>query len=271
MKRLVFVLLLFFPFINAFAMVVDKNTIEVGINDVEDIKLYMDVKEEVREVSFSLVFSNNDIRAEFVPNDGYALQHTGGVSYKISFDKNVTGKVLLGVVRVTTNDNTGNGNISIYNGSSISNNGNVSLDNQIINVHVSDNKVIDKKNLISRIESKIVRIDLKKDIYNYDISISDDISELDLKPVSDDENVIFDISEQDVSKIKDNKIVIKAKLDDYEEEYVINVKIDNKKVEIDDSDFVPDNSYKKKWIFISIGLCIMFFISLVWVKMSNRV
>ena len=144
------------------------------------------------------------------------------------------------------------------------------MNSQLINVYVKeeDNIQIDK-NMLKSIDSKLVKIDLKKDIFEYDITLDSSIEELDLKPVAINDDVEIDITTQKIKDIKNNKILITTKLNDIEQVYTINilVKEDNKikkdEIIIDKTTFVADDSYKSKWLVIIIALIVIFMMSLI--------
>ena len=99
---------------------------------------------------------------------------------------------------------------------------------------------------------------------------AEDIKELDLKPVAKDKNTTIDISNQKIEDLEDNKITIKASLDNSNEEYIINVKV-NKKVQIDSSkETKTDTSYKGKWLILIIVLSLGLVVSIMLAKKSRK-
>ena len=118
-------------------------------------------------------------------------------------------------------------------------------------------------NLLSSIESSIVNIILKPNEYNYSVTIDKDIEELDLKGIAKTPDTEVTVSTQKISELEDNKITIKAKTSDAEQNYIIkvNIKEDNITTEVK-----KDNSYKVKWIALSVLLIISLGISIVLFK-----
>ena len=90
---------------------------------------------------------------------------------------------------------------------------------------------------------------------------------MDLKPVAKDKDTKVEISSQKIDEIKDNKIVITASNGDIKQEYII--KLSEKEdivVTIDKDKFKEDNSYKGKWIGVSIVLVVILMVGFVLTK-----
>lgn len=251
------------------ALSLEKNSIKIKDNSSEKIQLYANSEETLSEVDFSLIYSSYDVVGEFEVNPLYKSA-LNGVKYSVKFDSVKTGKILLGSVKVTSNNTNTTGSIILNNAIGITNNGKeVPLNSQKIDVVVS----ADSRNmLLKSIDSNIVKINLKDNEYKYDVTISDKVSDLDLKPVPYDENCKISISSQKISQISDGKIIIKASLDDVEEEYIINLNVDKKEkneIKVDDSEFVADDSYKEKWLFIMVGIFFLLLIDLIIMKFKK--
>lgn len=280
-RSLLLVVLLLVPFIKVEALSVSKNDIVIAKGNSEKIELYANVSDSVKEVSFSLVYSTYDITANFTADTKFSNVSLDGVKYTIHFDKNETGKILLGTVDITVSKTSmdTSGTINIHNASAVSDDGkSITLNNQNINVKVGTQEDVDSHQsdssgtmLLDRIESKIVKIDLKKDVFEYDVVIDDDIDELDLKPIASDKECDIDITTQKISELEDDRITITAKRGSVTEKYIIHVKINDKKnIEIDKGEFVEDKSYKKKWLVIIIGLNAILLFSLVFIKIKRN-
>ena len=150
----------------------------------------------------------------------------------------------------------------------------VNLNNQSINVKVGtpveEPKEEPKSALLTKIESKIVNIELKENTYEYTVDIDSKVEELDLKGIAEDSDATVEITTQKIKELKDNKIIITVKNGDAEKKYTINIVIkEDKKVKkdneitIDNSKFEENKGYKGKWIFISIILIIILMVNLV--------
>ena len=111
------------------------------------------------------------------------------------------------------------------------------------------------KNVLKEIKSDLVKINIQKDIFEYTITINNDIEKLDLEPVAINKSYKVEISNQEIATLEDNKINITI-IDDKGNkiDYIIKVNIlkDISDVEIDDSDFKEKNTYKGEWIVLVI-------------------
>ena len=111
------------------------------------------------------------------------------------------------------------------------------------------------KNVLKEIKSDLIKINIQKDIFEYTITINNDIEKLDLEPVAINESYKVEISNQEIATLEDNKINITITDDKGNKiDYIIKVNIlkDISDVEIDDSDFKEKNTYKGKWIILVI-------------------
>lgn len=263
------------------ALSVDKNNLTIKKSGNETIALYAEVENEITEVSFNLIYTTYDIPAYFNVEAGLSDQ-TSGTKHKVTFPEAVTGKVRLGTVRinVVNNPQVNAGTINIHTATALTTSGeNIILNTQMINVNIDKTQTIteepantsennkkdeEKNNLLDRIESKIVKIELKKDIYEYAINIKEDIEELDLKPIAKDEKYKVEITTQKTSELVDNQITITVKDGDLTEEYKIKVNIlkDAVEAEIDETEFESTYKYKGKWITLTVILTVGLFIGL---------
>ena len=274
MKKLVnitILCLLFLLFTNkTYALSVSNNNITIDRGGNEKVELYANSDTEITRVEFTLVYSTYDVPANFFVNSGFSDATPNGIRHNISFGEGKSGKILLGSISIhSAKGYTANGDV-------------VNMDNQNINVTIGtpqnnqeevkeepkkeEVKEIDN-NLIDKIESKLVKIELKKDVFEYTIEIDKDIEELDLNVIPKDENTKIEISSQKIEEIKDNKIIITASNGDIKQEYIINLKDkDEVKVTIDNSEFKESNSYKSKWIVVSIVFIVLLMIGFVLTK-----
>lgn len=277
-KILTVLLLMILLPINVYALDIDnKNelTIESGKN--ETINLTTNVDYEVKEIKFTLVYTTYDIPAYFNVASGLTDSNPNGIVHKISFNEPVSGEIDLGTisVKVVNYPTVNNGTITLHSASATTTDGEViTLKSQTINVNigtkqekVEEVKKVEVKNMLDKIESDIVKINIKDDVYEYTVKIKDSIKELDLKPIPKDSNYKVEISNQKIDEIKDNKITIKVSNEDVSEEYIINIKqIKSEEVKIDKEESNTEYKYKSKWVVMIIILSVVLFIGIVLMK-----
>jgi len=293
MKRIIlalFMLLMVGLPLRVNALSVSKNDLTINKGNEQIIDLYAEVDTEITEVNFSLVYTSYDVPAYFNIASGLRDEAVG-IKHRIVFSVPVTGKIKLGTIRIEVVDNPKitAGAVNIHTASAVTSDGeNINLNTQMINVTI--NKEInttteeeqvtttetepDKKenddidvNLLSKIESEIVNIEIKKDVFEYTVKVKEDVNELDLKPVTASEGCEVEISSQKLSELVDNQIVIKVKDGEKIEEYKIKVKIDEAvETEIDEAEFESSYSYKGKWIFLIVIFGIVLFAGLLLIK-----
>ena len=236
--------------------------------------MYANSDTSLKSVDFNLVYSTYDITGEFIVNSKYKDTPSNGTKHTVTFDKEETGKILLGTIRIKSNDKETNGSINLNNAIGITNtNREIGLNSQLINIKVDAQNANKDNRLLKSINSNIVKIELEDKVYEYTVDISDKIQVLDLVPVAYNSECKIDISSQKLKEINDNKIVIKASLDNKEEEYIINLNI-KKTIEEEEKEenetFIPDNSYKKKWIIILIGLIALLIVDMVFMMFKKN-
>lgn len=268
--NLLFLLLIVVLPLKVKALSIDKNNLTIKKSSNETIALYAEVDTEITEVNFNLVYTTYDIPAYFNVEAGLSDQ-ASGTKHKITFPEPVTGKIRLGTIRVNVvnNPQVSAGTVNIHTATALTKDGiNKILTTQIINVTVDKTQEItetpvinaeESTNLLEKIESKLVNINLKENIYEYNINIQEGIEELDLQPIARDEKYKVDISTQKISELVDNQIIITVTKDeDNIEEYKIKVNV-IKNIEIDEEEFESNYKYKGKWvILISIFLIVLF-------------
>lgn len=286
----IFILLISINKVNALSVSKNNLTIEKGGSD--SVELYANTDKEVTAVDFTLVYTTYDVPANFIVNNSYTDGNPDGITHRITFPEATSGKILLGTININVKSypNDRAGTINIHSAKATTSEGEtISLDAQNINVTIGTpepSPVVEQKeepkveepkeepkqeetnkNLLDKIESNIVKIKLKKDVFEYSISIDPELTELDLKPVAKDEDTNIDITTQKISEIEDNKITITATKGDIKQEYIINIK--NKKdtnIEVDTTEFKGNTNYKGKWIIVSIVLIVILMISLLSTK-----
>lgn len=283
MKKLILVLIILsiilIPFETS-ALSVDKNNLSIEKNSSEAISLYAKVDSQVTGIEFNLIFTTYDIPASFYVDSGLTDTNPSGVYHKIIFPNPTSGEIKLGEILISVVDNpkANTGGINIHSAKAIATNGEViNLNSQAINVKIGeqdeimdpiDEKPVKNSNLLDRIESEIVQIKLKDDLYEYKVNINEDIEELDLNPVAKDEKYKVEVTTQKISELKDNQIIIKVKDSDITEEYKINVNIlkNNKVIDIDKGKFKSTYKYREKWIALIIILSAMLYVGFLLVK-----
>ncbi len=305
MKKVInyFILIIIFLLVfscNVKALSVSKNeiTIEKGSNDT--VELYANVEANVTSVSFDMIFTTYDVPASFYVTAGMTDSNPDGTNHVITFNEAKTGSILLGTINISVKDTAvvTAGTVGLSKGVATDVDGNtINLNMQNITVKVgtpvvdntSEEPIVEEpkeeekkeeskkeeevkkeidKNMLDKIESKIVKINLRKNVFEYTVSVSEKVEELDLKPIAKDEDSKIEISTQIIKEIKDNKITISVTNGDVKQDYIINIKIKKaiKEVTIDNSEFVENSNYKSKWIIIIITLVIIFLASILLTK-----
>lgn len=279
-KRVLFFIFFFFSFINVYALSLETNEIYIEKSSSKDVKLYVNTDKEIKAVGFSLVFSSYDYPVQFVALDEYKEETPDAMTHELYFNENKTGKIELGVIRCesVSSPKKKSGTVNINNAvAQLSNGKIININSQELVIKLADKETIEKKeeeqkpkyNLLSGIESSIVKINITDNVYEYKILVPDDIEELDLKPVPINETYKVEIGSQKISDIKDNKLIIKVTSDKNEiQEYVINIeKVETNKIKVDKTEFKADNSYKGKFVLgIVLGIIMLVFGTLIFKK-----
>ena len=276
MKRIIkyfFVIFLLFSFIiKVDALEVSKSNITIEKGGSDNIELYANVNEDIVSVTFTMVYSTYDIPAGFTASAGASDTNPNGITHTVIFDEVKTGKVLVGTININVvnypSDTVGSVNIHTASAKTTSDS-TINLNAQNINITVGtpvetpkeEPKEVDK-NLLDRIDSKLVKITLKKDVFDYTVKVDETVLELDLKPVAKDESTKIDIGSQKISELKDGKIVITTKNGDTEQVYNIKVETKEDAITIDKEEFKEDKSYKGKWIIVTIVLIVALLLSM---------
>ena len=259
---------MFTIFSNVYALEVSKSDLTLERGSSENIELYLNTDYDIISVTFTMVFSTYDIPADFQPVSGATDTNPFGITHTVIFDEAKTGKVTIGYVGVSVKYNGSDtvGSVNIHTGSAKTTSGDtIYLDNKNINITVGTPVEEPKeepkdddtdKNLLDKIESNIVIINLKPNQYEYTIKIDETVDELDLKAIPKDENTQIDITSQKLTELEENKITITAKNGDTEQKYIINIETKEDAIVIDNEEFKEDKSYKAKWIVVSILLIV---------------
>ena len=187
-KILFTVFIILFQIVGVNALSVDENnlTIEKGKN--KSIDIYANVESEVTSIEFTMVYTTYDVPAYFIVNNAYTDTNPDGIKHNIVLNEPTSGKIKLGTININVVNNPKDtvGTINIHSGTAKTNNSeSIKLNTQNINVSISnknqqqdnnndseENQKEETHNLLERIESEIVKIELKEDLFEYDVTIN---------------------------------------------------------------------------------------------------
>lgn len=260
-KRIAFLLVVFLinlPLVSALS--VDNTELTVAKGEKSTVDVYADLKEETTKVSFSLVYTTYDVPATFKAEEGITLK-TNTTKNTLTFSEAQKGQVKLGTIEISIlkSAKVNKGTIRLNSATATSKSGNISKLDPVeltvtIGTSINNSTSVKESNLLKEITSKIVNIDLKDNVYTYEVNVKEDVKELDLVAVPKDEKSKVVISSQKISELKDGKIIINVTSpSNTKEEYTVKVNVlKTNKVEIDKEKFKADSSYKGKWVVIII-------------------
>lgn len=260
-KRIIFLLVVFLinlPLVSALS--VDSTELTVAKGEKSTVNVYADLKEETTKVSFSLVYTTYDVPATFKAEEGITLK-TNTTKNTLTFSEAQKGQVKLGTIEISIlkSAKANKGTIRLNSATATSKSGNISKLDPVeltvtIGTSTNNSTSVKESNLLKGITSKIVNIDLKDNVYTYEVNVKEDVKELDLVAVPKDEKSKVVISSQKISELKDGKITINVTSpSNTKEEYIVKVNVlKTDKVEIDKEEFKADSSYKGKWVVVII-------------------
>ena len=260
-KRIIFLLVVFLinlPLVSALS--VDNTELTVAKGEKSTVNVYADLKEETTKVSFSLVYTTYDVPATFKAEEGITLK-TNKTKNTLTFSEAQKGQVKLGTIEISIlkSAKANKGTIRLNSATATSKSGNISKLDPVeltvtIGTSTNNSTSVKESNLLKGITSKIVNIDLKDNVYTYEVNVKEDVKELDLVAVPKDEKSKVVISSQKISELKDDKITINVTSpSNTKEEYTVKVNVlKTDKVEIDKEEFKADSSYKGKWVVVII-------------------
>ena len=260
-KRIIFLLVVFLinlPLVSALS--VDSTELTVAKGEKSTVNVYADLKEETTKVSFSLVYTTYDVPATFKAEEGITLK-TNTTKNTLTFSEAQKGQVKLGTIEISIlkSAKANKGTIRLNSATATSKSGNISKLDPVeltvtIGTSTNNSTSVKEGNLLKGITSKIVNIDLKDNVYTYEVNVKEDVKELDLVAVPKDEKSKVVISSQKISDLKDGKIIINVTSpSNTKEEYTVKVNVlKTDKVEIDKEEFKADSSYKGKWVVVII-------------------
>lgn len=279
-KLIILSITLFIITPRVFALSVSEANVTIPPGGGKSIELSTTSDKPLTSVEFTLVYTTYDVPANFIVNNNYTDSFPNSINHKVNFTNSVSGKIVLGTVdiRVVNNPKDTVGTINIHSAKGYTESGEViTLDNQNINVKIGeDNKptttnTTEKfdKNALKEIKSEKVKIELKKDTFDYTVTIPKDLEELDLAPVATNDNYKIEVSNQKINELTDNTITITVS-DNQGNSSTYNIKVnklkDIEKVEIDKSDNLPKNTYTSKWLIAIIFFGVIFFFGLILTK-----
>lgn len=260
-KRIIFLLVVFLinlPLVSALS--VDSTELTVAKGEKSTVSVYADLKEETTKVSFSLIYTTYDVPATFKAEEGITLK-TNTTKNTLTFSEAQKGQVKLGTIEISIpkSAKANKGTIRLNSATATSKSGNISKLDPVeltvtIGTSTNNSTSVKESNLLKGITSKIVNIDLKDNVYTYEVNVKEDVKELDLVAVPKDEKSKVVISSQKISDLKDGKITINVTSpSNTKEEYTVKVNVlKTDKVEIDKEEFKADSSYKGKWVVVII-------------------
>ena len=260
-KRIIFLLVVFLinlPLVSALS--VDSTELTVAKGEKSTVNVYANLEEETTKVSFSLVYTTYDVPATFKAEEGITLK-TNKTKNTLTFSEAQKGQVKLGTIEISIlkSAKANKGTIRLNSATATSKSGNISKLDPVeltvtIGTSTNNSTSVKESNLLKGITSKIVNIDLKDNVYTYEVNVKEDVKELDLVAVPKDEKSKVVISSQKISELKDGKIIINVTSpSNTKEEYTVKVNVlKTNKVEIDKEKFKADSSYKGKWVVIII-------------------
>lgn len=279
-KLIILSITLFIITPRVFALSVSEANVTIPPGGGKSIELSTTSDEPLTSVEFTLVYTTYDVPANFIVNNNYTDSFPNSINHKVNFTNSVSGKIVLGTVdiRVVNNPKDTVGTINIHSAKGYTSSGEIiTLNGQNINVKIGeDNKptttnTTEKfdKNALKEIKSEKVKIELKKDTFDYTVTIPKDLEELDLVPVATNDNYKVEVSNQKISELTDNTITITVS-DNQGNSSTYNIKVnklkDIEKVEIDKSDNLPKNTYTSKWLIAIIFFGVIFFFGLILTK-----
>lgn len=264
------------------ALSVSETNVTIPSGGGKSIELSTTSDTPLTSVEFTLVYTTYDVPANFIVNNNYTDSFPNGIKHKVNFTNSISGKIVLGTVdiRVVNNPKDTLGTINIHSAKGYTESGEViNLDSQNINVKIGEdteptttnNNTTEEfdKNALKEIKSEKVKITLKKDTFDYTVTIPKDLEELDLTPVATNDKYKVEVSNQKINELENNTITITVS-DNQGNSSTYNIKVnklkDIEKVEIDKSDNLPKNTYTSKWLLAIIFFGVIFFFGLILTK-----
>lgn len=267
--KVIFIIILLLFNREVLALSLDNTDINIVAGSSENLMLYADLPEGTTKVEFTLVFDSYDIPVYFEVADNLVDENPNGVKHIVVLSEASSGKTLLGTVTVRSvnSPSVKTAGAQMHTAKAFDINGverilnNSSLNVKIVSEEEKQNENNEtEKNIkfLKNIESKIVEIKFKEDKYEYEVSVSDNIEELDLKAVTFDDSSKVEISSQKIKELDDGKILITVTNSGKKQVYTIKVKVEKDKplVQADESEF-EGKGYAKEWIMVMVVLSVV--------------
>ena len=264
LKIVILFVLLFLTNVKAFS--VENETIYIEAGTKKGIHLYADTEEEVQTIKMQLTYSTNDLKGtDFTPSNGVKDEYDGKTKHILKLKNPASGKIDLGTINIKAvnepSDIGGTITVTEFDGNALK------LKKLTILIRFGESEgseettepVIDttSSSLLSRIESNLVNIELKKNVFEYEVTVPADTIELDLNPIAINKDVRVTISSQEINNLENNAVIITLENGKITQQYKINVKVKKavKETQIDNTTEVKEYHYKWKYLVV-IGLCI---------------
>ena len=125
------------------AINVDKNNLTLEKGKSETVNLSTTLEQEVTEISFTLVYTSNDVKATYHIASGLTDSTPNSSSHRIVLSEPTSGTISLGTAKITVENNPTDksGIVNIYNAKAVTAEGEtINLTTQSINVTI-ENKV----------------------------------------------------------------------------------------------------------------------------------
>ena len=184
------ILIVFLLTTNVKALTVSENNLNISAGNTKNIELSTNTDVNLTSVEFTLVFDSYDVPAYFSVNSMYTDTNPNGITHKIVFNEPTAGNIDLGtvVVRVVNNPTIVGSSVNIHSAKGTTEDGNIiNLDSQTINIKIGEETVEknkeNTKDLLKEINSEIVNIKLKENVFEYEVAIDKDTSELIIIPL----------------------------------------------------------------------------------------
>ena len=268
----VFIALFSLTNVKAFSVENDTLTLEPGSK--EAIHLYANTEEEIDTIKFVLTYSTNDLKGtNFTAAKGVKDTYDGNSTHVIKLSEAQSGKIDLGTINIKTVSSPKDAGGTVTVQEVTKNNDNViGLKKLVVLIQIGEKDeetgepvvisepVINETSdsLLEGIDSSIVSIELRKNVYEYTVTVPADTTELDLKPVTSSVDVRATVSSQVINELEDGVITITLENGKVTQQYKINVKVKKAVVEteIDKTTEVKEYHYKWKYIVVII-LCVV--------------
>ncbi len=211
-KRVIFLVLLLACLFTFKMDVKADNRIYFGSEDVlinpgetKDLDVYIESDQDFTKLSLNFITTSSNINFYRITyNEVFNRTSNGSLTYLTSSSPIESG-TKVATVSIKASDSSSIGTIGYIRAINVTLGDDLKLENATSTIEVS-NKPSDNAYLKS-ITSNIVNIDFDSEIYEYEVEVSDDVDELDIKAAAVDEESKVEISDQTLTP-GENKIEI---------------------------------------------------------------